>query len=299
MRPNAKSSYPYLLARVKSHLLGISSEFVREIVPLNSWVRIPKAPPFVRGVINLRGQIIRLLDLRVRFGLASCPDETEQMVQMLDAREQDHVRWLAELELSARQRRPFTLALDPTKCAFGKWYYSYQVDADTLAGTILRSILLKFDLPHRKIHAIGSEVGSLAAKGEFEEAFALIEKTRSKELSRMVELFQEARGAYRNTIKEIAIVLDDGSQRLAVSADLVLSAEQIAPESIHAVPLSSVGVTADLTPRCALHAGVEELVLLLDTRRLFADVAGLPELGELADRSRITDAIDPAGITGE
>lgn len=42
---------------------------VREIVPMQDIRKIPKSPQFVEGVINIRGKIIPILDLRKRFDL--------------------------------------------------------------------------------------------------------------------------------------------------------------------------------------------------------------------------------------
>lgn len=46
-------------------------EVVREITSLGDVRTIPQAPDYVRGLINLRGKAIPLIDLHVRFGLAS------------------------------------------------------------------------------------------------------------------------------------------------------------------------------------------------------------------------------------
>ena len=48
---------------------GISLADVREIVRAVSIVRLPRAPPIVEGVINVRGSVIPALDIRARFDL--------------------------------------------------------------------------------------------------------------------------------------------------------------------------------------------------------------------------------------
>jgi purine-binding chemotaxis protein CheW len=42
---------------------------VREIVPLGDATRVPATPPWIRGVVNLRGQVLPVIDLAVKFGL--------------------------------------------------------------------------------------------------------------------------------------------------------------------------------------------------------------------------------------
>ena len=44
---------------------------VKEIIALAEITRMPQAPPFIEGVINLRGQVIAVVDLAKRFGLAA------------------------------------------------------------------------------------------------------------------------------------------------------------------------------------------------------------------------------------
>ncbi|MDQ8154685.1 MAG: chemotaxis protein CheW [Gemmatimonadota bacterium] len=46
-------------------------EVVREIVPMRSATRLPGAPEWVRGLVNLRGALVTVADLSARFGAPS------------------------------------------------------------------------------------------------------------------------------------------------------------------------------------------------------------------------------------
>ncbi|WP_051183076.1 chemotaxis protein CheW [Desulfocurvibacter africanus] len=50
---------------------GVEILLVKEIIRPMSVTKVPNAPVFVEGVINLRGQVIPIIDLRKRFGLAT------------------------------------------------------------------------------------------------------------------------------------------------------------------------------------------------------------------------------------
>lgn len=50
---------------------GVDIARVHEIIRLQTITRVPRAPAFVEGVINLRGKVIPVVDLRRRFGLES------------------------------------------------------------------------------------------------------------------------------------------------------------------------------------------------------------------------------------
>jgi purine-binding chemotaxis protein CheW len=42
---------------------------IQEIIKPFTWTRVPQVPPYILGVFNLRGSVIPLIDLRVKFGL--------------------------------------------------------------------------------------------------------------------------------------------------------------------------------------------------------------------------------------
>jgi purine-binding chemotaxis protein CheW len=59
----------YLVFSLRSEEFGIEVLKVREIMGLQEITTVPQVPAFVKGVINLRGKVIPVLDLRLKFGL--------------------------------------------------------------------------------------------------------------------------------------------------------------------------------------------------------------------------------------
>ena len=60
----------YLTFLLESEEYGIPIKKVKEIIGIMDITHIPKTPEFIMGVINLRGKIIPVMDLRLKFGLA-------------------------------------------------------------------------------------------------------------------------------------------------------------------------------------------------------------------------------------
>ena len=60
---------------VGGHFFGIDVLQVQEIIRYQEMTRVPLAPPVVRGLINLRGQIVTAIDLRRRLELSERPDD--------------------------------------------------------------------------------------------------------------------------------------------------------------------------------------------------------------------------------
>ena len=59
----------YLTFNLMDEFYGVSVDWIMQIIAIPDITKIPKTPPFVRGVINLRGKIIPVMDLRLRFKL--------------------------------------------------------------------------------------------------------------------------------------------------------------------------------------------------------------------------------------
>jgi len=57
---------------------------VREIIGLPAVTRVPRTPPYVKGVINLRGQVVPVVDLRQRFGLPVVAPTAETCIIVID-----------------------------------------------------------------------------------------------------------------------------------------------------------------------------------------------------------------------
>jgi purine-binding chemotaxis protein CheW len=73
----------YLTFYLADEEYGVEILKVQEIIGLQPITRVPRTPAFIRGVINLRGKVIPIVDLRERFGMTS----VEASLAGLDAAE--------------------------------------------------------------------------------------------------------------------------------------------------------------------------------------------------------------------
>jgi len=59
----------YLTFSLMEEFYGVNVDWILQIIAIPDITKIPKTPAFVKGVINLRGKIIPVMDLRLRFNL--------------------------------------------------------------------------------------------------------------------------------------------------------------------------------------------------------------------------------------
>ncbi len=65
---------------------GIPIEQVREIIEFGGLTPVPTMPPYLRGVISLRGAVVPVVDLQVRFGRTETPFARRTCVVIVEAR---------------------------------------------------------------------------------------------------------------------------------------------------------------------------------------------------------------------
>lgn len=68
-----KKEGKYLTFSLKDEEYGIEILKVKEIIGMIGITTIPQTPPYVKGVVNLRGKIIPVIDMRLKFGMAAAP----------------------------------------------------------------------------------------------------------------------------------------------------------------------------------------------------------------------------------
>ncbi len=63
---------------------GVDITAVREIITFQKVTPIPKAPDYVEGIINLRGKVIPVIDLRLRLGLPAAPASNDTRIMVVE-----------------------------------------------------------------------------------------------------------------------------------------------------------------------------------------------------------------------
>ena len=82
---------PSIMARRQHLAFGLGGELfamgirhVKEVIQFGEMTRVPLMPPFVRGVINLRGAVVPVIDLSIRFGREATDASRRTCVVILD-----------------------------------------------------------------------------------------------------------------------------------------------------------------------------------------------------------------------
>ena len=219
--------YPYILFKIAGSLYCINSKYISTIVQLPDYSKIPAAPANVTGMFKHRNEVVQMLDLRITFGLKSISDECREFEEMIDARKQDHINWVKELEHFIEEGGSFRLAKDPHQCALGKWYDSFKTDNLTIT-THLR----KIEEPHAKLHMAADEAERCKKDckncSKEECLFNILKQVKNESMPTILNLLDQTKDLFRSTIyKEMVLILD--GIKWGIVVDEIVAVEELDP----------------------------------------------------------------------
>ena len=81
----------YLTFKLAEEEFGLEILKVQEIIQLQAITRVPRTPEYVRGVINLRGKVIPVVDLRLKFGMNHTTDTERTCIVVVQIRHGDGI----------------------------------------------------------------------------------------------------------------------------------------------------------------------------------------------------------------
>jgi len=74
----------YLTFQLDNEVFALDVSHVREILEFTRVTKVPKTPEHMRGVINLRGSVIPVLDMRLRFGLSQSEKTVDTCIVVVE-----------------------------------------------------------------------------------------------------------------------------------------------------------------------------------------------------------------------
>ena len=102
----------YVVVSIGRELYGIDIRKVKEVIRITDISHIPNALPFMKGIVNLRGRIIPIIDTRIKFGIAEKEYDFLTAIVIVKVRKQligmvvDSVQDVVDLQLSKIQDIP-------------------------------------------------------------------------------------------------------------------------------------------------------------------------------------------------
>ena len=89
MKNQTTDSHAFLTFALGAEKFAISVDSVQEIVELEQVTKVPNAPDYMLGIINLRGKVLPLLDTRLKLGLPKAEITKRSRIMVIDLETSD------------------------------------------------------------------------------------------------------------------------------------------------------------------------------------------------------------------
>lgn len=117
--PGAGSGHQYLAFTLNGEVFAIDILQIREIIEFGSLTEVPMMPPTVRGVINLRGAVVPVIDLSARFGRRCTEVGRRTCIVIVEISHDDETQTLGVLVDAVNEVMEITAAEIEPAPAFG------------------------------------------------------------------------------------------------------------------------------------------------------------------------------------
>lgn len=114
-------------ATIGGQLFGLPILQVQDVFAVTRLTRVPLAPPEIAGLLNLRGRVVTLIDLRRRFGFDVVTGSGQQMAVGIESKGESYgllIDSIGEvMRFDASEREPVPVNLDPQIAAIAVGIY--------------------------------------------------------------------------------------------------------------------------------------------------------------------------------
>ena len=118
----------YLTFKLSDEVFAVDVAKVREILDVTTITKVPQTPEFMRGVINLRGSVVPVVDLRLKFGMQKTEQTVDTCIIVMEIAMEGEVTVVGSLADSVQE----VLELEPD-----------QIEPAPRIGTRLRTEFIK------------------------------------------------------------------------------------------------------------------------------------------------------------
>ncbi|MDR0821320.1 MAG: chemotaxis protein CheW [Oscillospiraceae bacterium] len=220
---------PWLVFKLHNLAYTINSHIVTSIVQIPDTITpVASAPEEFRGVLNFRGDILPILDLRKFFGVVSRDSEVESYVEAFAEAKVIHSAWLADLERHLTSGERFTQAFTQKSCKFGAWAEAKQ-KSSSLSGSA--SALTELLSHHSVFHQAAERFFRTVTNTKESNYGQLLDSVAYTALKNSANTFFDELDStaeeFKETVNEMVVVVNDDQHSLGFVVDEVVAVDEL------------------------------------------------------------------------
>lgn len=232
VQTDVDAELPWLVFMLHNLKYTVNSRIVTTILQMpDSLTPVASSPEMFRGVLNFRGDVLPLLDLRKLLGIISVQDEQHGLTSQIEKIKQSHLDWVRALESTIVDDVPFGGNLDPHTCDLGHWIDSMLGSTSEATSNVILTYLRSVQPIHDSMHSTGRTVLESVKKLPHDRRASVLDGDAFKNIVRytedIVSKLSSLQDEYINSMREMVVVVSDGSVQLGMIVDEVVAVDSL------------------------------------------------------------------------
>jgi len=91
-----RTSIQYIVVKLGEERFGINISYVDNIVRMQRMTRVPEVAPYIKGVINLRGEVVPVMSTRIKMGLEPDVETSATRIIILKFEQQGYIGFIVD-----------------------------------------------------------------------------------------------------------------------------------------------------------------------------------------------------------
>ena len=173
---------------------------------------LPSEAKGLVGMVEFQDTAVPVLDFANLLGFSSGIENNNELMNLLNEQEREHLDWVEALEDSLLNDTPFLKTKDPNQCSFAKWYDNFKSRDDTL-----NEVLEELDKPHRAIHELADKLLEIKKNDQTDKALNILREEKNFTLKRLLKRFEQVRSHLKESSRQVLLYITENGTSPTVS----------------------------------------------------------------------------------
>lgn len=211
-----------VIVKLGTRLFSVKADQVVSMEVLSELSEIPQAPSYIRGVAELRGQLIPVVDLRQVLGLGNYQEDLEKLSDIFSKGEKDFFKIITSFKANIGSSEMINLKSIQEDFTFSVWLKNYESD-----NIFISEICNSLKRRNLKILEKLKEVNLYLENNKRQEANEAFSDIENDELPKLKEIFKNTHEVIRDKSNELFIVIQQDESKFAVTVDHIEAVDLI------------------------------------------------------------------------
>lgn len=220
MSENVYCDNPWLLFNLNQHKFAMPTRFTQELVNFTSLELATYGYSYIKGSVNLRGQRVPLIDLRVLLNMPSSLQEIREFVLLLRKCRGNYTDWLSNSHWRLQRSEKIQLPPNLQEIDLTKWYKHFHFEQPDISVALQQLCLFQ-----RSLVQSVRQLNAMLKTSDKRNVMEYANWMKDRRIDRIIEMFDQLIDMIDHSLTYAALVVNYKNTLFALSVDSVEDVE--------------------------------------------------------------------------